>query len=221
MTQPAPSTSTADDVRPSAPLLLVPNGTAFLAGLCIMIVELLAGNVIAGFLGGSLYTWTSVIGVIMAGIAAGNYVGGRLADRFAADRLLGLLFLLSAAACATILRLNGLVGAALDGWDVTPGRIAVHVFAVFFVPGGLLGTMSPVIAKMALDRGLATGRTVGSVYAANAAGSIVGTFLTGFYLTPNFPTSRTIWTVAILLSIIGVCYLAAASVRRNRRANSA
>lgn len=221
MTQPAPSTSTTTDFRPSATLLLVPNATAFLAGLCIMVVELLAGNVIAGFLGGSLYTWTSVIGVIMAGIAAGNYVGGRLADRYAADRLLGLLFLLSAGACATILPLNGLVGAVLDGWDVTPGRIAVHVFAVFFVPGGLLGTMSPVIAKMALDRGLATGRTVGSVYAANAAGSIVGTFLTGFYLTPNFPTSRTIWTVAILLSVMGVCYLAAAARGMKRGANSA
>ena len=33
-------------------------------------------------------TWTSVIGIVLAGLAIGNYIGGRLADRYEARRTL-------------------------------------------------------------------------------------------------------------------------------------
>jgi len=48
-----------------------------------MVVELVAGRIISRHLGSSIYTWTSVIGVILGGLAVGNYVGGRLAARYA------------------------------------------------------------------------------------------------------------------------------------------
>ena len=49
----------------------------FISNSCIMILELIAGRIIAPSVGVSLYTWTSVIGVILAGISLGNYLGGR------------------------------------------------------------------------------------------------------------------------------------------------
>ena len=58
------------------------NATVFVAAACIMTVEILSTRLVARFLGSSLYTWTSAIGVVLAGISLGNYVGGRLADRF-------------------------------------------------------------------------------------------------------------------------------------------
>jgi len=57
------------------------NATVFISSACIMVIELVAGRLIARHLGSSLYTWTSVIGVVLAGMALGNYVGGRLAGR--------------------------------------------------------------------------------------------------------------------------------------------
>jgi predicted membrane-bound spermidine synthase len=57
---------------------LIPNFTVFISSLCIMVVELVAGRLIARHVGSSLYTWTSVIGIVLAGIAAGNYIGGRI-----------------------------------------------------------------------------------------------------------------------------------------------
>jgi predicted membrane-bound spermidine synthase len=60
----------------------LPCGVAFVASFCLMVVELVAGRLVARHLGSSLYTWTSVIGVVMAGLAVGNYTGGRLADRY-------------------------------------------------------------------------------------------------------------------------------------------
>ena len=56
--------------------LLIPTATVFFSSACIMILELVASRLIARHLGASLYTWTSVIGVVLAGITLGNYVGG-------------------------------------------------------------------------------------------------------------------------------------------------
>lgn len=186
---------------------IVPCTAAAIAGLCIMVVELVAGHVISGYLGQSIYTWTAVIGSILAGMSLGNYVGGRLADRYNPSRLLGLLFILAAAACFAIRPLNQVIGAALNAHDVGPARIILHVFLVFVLPGALLGTMGPVIAKSALDTGGPEGRTVGTVYACNAAGSIAGTFLTGFFLVPRFAISTIIATVAAVLLLAGLLYV--------------
>src|SRR5688500_10374 len=57
-------------------LWFIPNLTAFIASACIMIIELVASRVIARHLGSSLYTWTSVIGIVLLGITLGNLLGG-------------------------------------------------------------------------------------------------------------------------------------------------
>ena len=178
---------------------LIPNLTVFVSSLCIMVVELVAGRLIARHVGSSLYTWTSVIGIVLAGIAIGNYIGGRLADRYRAREALASLFLLSSAACLLIPLLNERVGQFYilrsQEWSL---RIALHVFFVFFLPAALMGTISPVAAKMALGLGRETGRTVGSVYSWGAVGSIVGTFMTGYFLIAQMGT------VAVLLSVAAV-----------------
>jgi spermidine synthase/Flp pilus assembly protein TadD len=66
--------------------------------------------------------------------------------------------------------------------------------------------ISPVVAKMALDQGLPAGRTVGDIYAWGAAGSIVGTFLAGFYLIAMMGTIAIIWTVAAALLLMSILY---------------
>ena len=53
----------------------------FLASFCGMSLELTASRVLAPVLGVSLYSWTGIIGVMLAGTACGNYLGGVFADR--------------------------------------------------------------------------------------------------------------------------------------------
>ncbi|UCF43722.1 MAG: fused MFS/spermidine synthase, partial [Planctomycetota bacterium] len=89
-----------------------------------------------------------------------------------------------------------------------PLRVFTHVLLVFIVPSTLLGTISPVVAKMALDQGLPTGRTVGDIYAWGAAGSIAGTFLAGYYLIATMGTVAIIWTVAAALLAMAILYWA-------------
>jgi predicted membrane-bound spermidine synthase len=54
-----------------------PNLIVFISSGCIMILELVAGRMIAPYVGVSLYTWTSIIGIVLAGISLGNYLSRR------------------------------------------------------------------------------------------------------------------------------------------------
>ncbi|MFA5252335.1 MAG: fused MFS/spermidine synthase [Phycisphaerae bacterium] len=187
--------------------ILVPAATVFFSSACIMIIELVAGRLIARHLGSSLYTWTSVIGVVLAGITVGNYLGGHIADRFPARKALAVLLGISSVACVVIVILNNLIGEWIWLWKLNwPVHAFTHVFLVFMLPSTLLGTISPVVAKMALDRGMPTGRTVGDIYAFGAAGSIAGTFLAGFYLIAVMGTIAIIWTVAAALLLMAIMY---------------
>ena len=189
--------------------ILIPSATVFFSSGCIMVLELVAGRLVAKYLGASLYTWTSVIGVVLAGITIGNYIGGRVADRFQARKALAVLFGISSLTCVVIVVLNNLVGDWILLWRLSwPMRVFTHVSLVFLIPSTLLGTISPVVAKMALDRGLPTGRTVGDIYAWGAAGSIVGTFLAGFYLIAAMGTIAIIWAIGAVLLLMAILYWA-------------
>ena len=59
---------------------------------------------------------------------------------------------------------------------------------------------------MALDRGLATGRTVGTIYAWGAAGSIVGTFITGYLLINWLGSVAIVWTIAAVLLVMSFAH---------------
>ncbi|HOV77439.1 MAG TPA: fused MFS/spermidine synthase, partial [Sedimentisphaerales bacterium] len=187
--------------------MFVPSATVFFSSACIMILELVASRLVARDLGSSLYTWTSIIGVVLTGIAAGNYLGGRIADRHPARRALAVLFGLASAACVSIIIVNNAVGSWLWLWRLSwPTHVFVHVLLVFLVPSVLLGTIAPVVAKMALDHGLPTGRTIGDLYAWGAVGSIAGTFLAGFYLISAFGSVTIIWGIGAAMLLAGILY---------------
>ena len=89
-----------------------------------------------------------------------------------------------------------------------PVRIAGHVFLAFFLPSTSLGCIGPLAAKMGLDLGRQVGRTVGSVYAWGAVGSIVGTFLTGFVLIARIGSLNVLAGVAAFLAVVAVLFAA-------------
>jgi tetratricopeptide (TPR) repeat protein/MFS family permease len=187
--------------------VFIVSATVFFSNACIMTVELVASRLVARNLGSSLYTWTSIIGIVLAGISIGNYIGGRLADKYNPRKTLSLLFCLASIACVAIIILNNVIGEWVWLWQLSwPVRVFLHVSLVFLLPSVLLGTISPVAATMALKTGLPTGRTIGEIYAWAAVGSIAGTFLTGFYLIASIGTVNIIWIIAGALLVMGIIY---------------
>lgn len=55
--------------------------TVFAAAGLLMVLEIVVARLLAPYVGVSLYTWTSIIGVILAGLSLGNWLGGVWADR--------------------------------------------------------------------------------------------------------------------------------------------
>lgn len=185
-----------------------PNLIVFISSGCIMILELVAGRIIAPYVGVSLYTWTSVIGIVLAGISLGNYLGGRLADRWASLRFLGLVFVLAGFSSFGVLTVDWLGRVGLSQWSIV-AEILLLTTALFFVPSLILGATSPIVAKLAVNDLAKTGLTVGKIYAAGTTGSIVGTFATGFVLISWFGTHTIVWSVASVLLAMGFLFILA------------
>jgi spermidine synthase len=178
---------------------------AFDSSFCVMVIELVASRMLAPYIGVSLYTWTSIIGVILAGIALGNFLGGRLADKRATPVLLGAVFLAGGTMTAVILPIIKVVGIA-DWWGSLPlmAVFVAKVALVFFAPSVVLSMVSPIVIKLALADIGQTGGVVGTIYAFSTIGSILGTFLTGFYFIMWFGTMVIVWIVAAILIVTGV-----------------
>lgn len=187
--------------------ILVASATLFFSCGCIVILELAASRLVACDLGSSLYTWTSILGVVLAGLSLGSYAGGRIADRYHPRRALAVLFGLASAACVGIIVVNNAVGAWTWLWHLSwPAHVFTHVLLVFLVPSFLLGTTGPVIVKTALEKGLAPGRTLGDICACGAAGAIAGTLLAGFYLIAAFGVATIIWALGAALLAMAILY---------------
>ncbi len=182
-----------------------PHAIAFFASACLMAVELLASRIIAEQTGTSLYSWTSVIGVVLSGMCLGNYLGGVLSDRVNPSRALGWLFLLASVSCVGVLVLSFLSGSLepFKGWH-WPALVFTTVLGIFFVPSLLLGTFGPAATKVAVQRSARVGATIGAVSAWSAAGSILGTLASGFYLVPALGTKSLAMLVASLLACAGL-----------------
>lgn len=185
--------------------LMLCNLIVFMSSVCIMVLELVASRLIAKHVGSSLYTWTSVIGVVLAGITVGNFAGGWLADRYKHEKILPWLFLAASVTSFSVLWLDRILAGRTRPDSIDwPMWVFLTVAEMFFLPAMMLGTISPVVASMALKRRRNTGMTVGNVYAWGALGSIVGTFLTGFYLIDAFGTRLIIGGTAAVLAILGL-----------------
>ena len=163
----------------------------FASSFCTMLIELAASRLLAPHVGVSLFSWTGIIGVVLAGVAVGNFVGGRVADRWPRPAVLGLcLFLGGVASLAIPLLLAPATAQPFLGIPGLPDlralglmpRIVALAATLFFVPVLLLGTISPQVIRLAItDLGHA-GRTAGRIYAWSTAGAIVGTFAAGWAL---------------------------------------
>lgn len=180
----------------------------FLSSACTLVLEIVAGRILAPFIGVSLYTWTSIIGVVLAGISLGNYLGGRIADRAGSRRTLGILLFAAGLTSLAILPLVAIANITTLFPTSVPlmMRIVLLTTMLFFVPSLIMGMISPVVVKLALKDLAQTGNVVGKIYAFSTLGSIFGTFATGFWLIANFGTRSIVLGVGVVLILMAFVF---------------
>jgi spermidine synthase len=175
----------------------------FIASFCTLVIEMIAGRILAPFVGVSIYTWTSIIGVILAGISIGAFVGGKLVDRFPTRKTLGWLLLISGLVALTIIPLTNLVAAYRFPLSLMM-RIFIVTTIIFFLPGCVLGTISPVVVRLTLKNLDNAGNVIGKIYALSTLGAIIGTFVTGFFLISWMGTRVIVLLMGVILILAAV-----------------
>ena len=177
-------------------------GLVFLASGAVLVLEILSVRLLAPYVGLTLETTTAIIGAVLAGIAVGAAVGGRLADLVNPRWLLVCLFVLGGLLVfATVPIIRALGPSGSSGGDAT----AIGVTFAALVPvAAVLSGVTPTIARLQLRDLRASGTIVGRLSGWATAGALVGTFVTGFVLVPRFPVSTTVLGVGIALVLVGV-----------------
>ncbi len=187
---------------------------SFIIGASIMIIEIAGVRVITPYLGSNFIIWTSTIGIIMASLSIGYYIGGKLSDKNSSSKTLSLIIF--SAGLYTLFTaftqfpfLKFLI--FYNSLNIYIASIIASLY-LFVVPSILLGIVSPYIIKLAIhQRNILvdeTGKIIGKFYAISTIGSIVGTFLCGFILVVFFGLEVISFAISAFIFIASIlCYL--------------
>ena len=180
------------------------NGALFLvaatSGL-VLVIEILAGRLMAPYVGVSIDTFTGIIGTILAGIAIGAAVGGVLADRFDPVKLIAQALLYGGALTWLSIPIVTSVGPNIGSG---PLAIVTLAAAAFVLPTAVLSGIGPMVAKLEIGDLDETGAVVGRLSAASTFGALVGTFGTGFILIAILPVRTIILAIGAVLVVAGI-----------------
>ena len=177
----------------------------FVSGAVVMALELVGSRILAPVFGDSIFVWGALIGVVMAALSLGYYVGGRMADRrpsYGTFTLIlisaGVLILLIPLSSPFILEVTYLSGA---GDRYGPILASLLLLAA---PTTLLGMVSPYSVRMSAESISTLGGISGSLGSISTAGSLFGTFFTVFVLIPSFGVRQIVFSLGVVLIAVAV-----------------
>ncbi len=200
----APTPTASAPVRGSAAPIRV---VVFVVGAASLGAEIAAARLLAPWFGASTIVWANTIATVLVALAAGYWIGGRLADRsptpaglsrlvLAAGVLLGIVPLVS----GSFLRIS------VDALDsISAGAFVGSLLAVLVLvalPVLLLGAVAPYALRLSVTRVEEAGGVAGRLYAISTFGSLAGTFLSALLLVPLVGTRRTFLAFALALALV-------------------
>jgi spermidine synthase len=187
-------------------------GVVFAAGVGTLATEIGASRLLAPYFGNSTIVWANVIGLTLASLSLGYWLGGRLADRRPTPRTLG--FVVVSAACLVAiatLASRPILDFSVEGLDRVSAGAAIGSFfgvlVLFVPPVTLLGMVAPFAIRLAIKDVETAGTVAGRLYAVSTIGSLLGTFLSALVTIPAFGTQRTLLASAALIGAGGAVLL--------------
>jgi MFS family permease len=171
------------------------------SGAAILVVETLSTRLVAPYVGLTLESTTAVIGVALAGIAAGASLGGRWSDVLPPRWVAAGALAVGGLGVLVVRPLIRLLGPALGAG---PYAAVVLVAVSTLVSVTALAMVTPAVTRASLSSLDGSGAVIGRLSAAGTLGSLAGVFLTGFLLVSLLPVT------AILLVTAASCLLLAA-----------
>jgi len=202
------------DARPAAlapTILLVGFGVS---GFAAMVYQVAWTRAVTLAIGSSTYAFTLIAGAFILGLTLGSLALGWMGDRDWGPYALALL--------PTVIGLSAVVTVAFLGTlPIRVTRLVIsaesfagqqwaefgQIFSIFVVPTFCMGGMLPIVSRYVARRREDAGRAVGTAYAANAAGTILGAFVGGFVLIPWIGMRWSILVGAVMSGTVGAAFL--------------
>jgi spermidine synthase len=195
------------------------------SGLTALAYEVIWTRTLTFFIGNSTYAFSAMLSTFLCGLALGSLLLARISDR--QHNLLALLGLLQGGIGVYGLLTIAILGHLFYGLDTwwegfssaswgTPVWLTfVKTFVVILPPTFAMGGTVPLVSKVVARGPQDIGRSLGTLYALNTCGAIVGAWVSGFVGVPYLGLQKSLMAIALLN--IGVCSVFLAHATHGRR----
>lgn len=198
---PTTSNSTSDPVRATSPELRTILIAVALSGFAAMLYEVAWNRMLALTLGSSTHAFSIMVATFITGISIGSWIITRWTPRngvlvaFAQCELaLAVILLFSMFQYESIpywfSRAAGLIARSEDTHRLYQWLQTSICFGVMLAPTICLGMTLPLASQAATSVLERTGSSVGTVFACNTGGTVLGAALTGLWLLPALGLPR-------------------------------
>ncbi|MDP2654547.1 MAG: fused MFS/spermidine synthase [Candidatus Omnitrophota bacterium] len=201
---------------PPAVLRVVIFSFFFVSGVCGLVYEVLWAKYLSNIFGSTAYAHTLVLAVFMGGLALGNALFGKTADKTKTDLLyfygvleigIGLYCILypNIADLIELIYLN--VGGGLGLSSTHPGLLGLQFLlnsVTILVPTALMGGTLPVMTKYLTRRKEDVLREISGLYFLNSAGAVLGSLACGFFFIRLWGMDTSITVAAMANMAVGL-----------------
>lgn len=188
----------------------------FASGFASLALEVIWFRLMTQQLDATTYAFTTMLAVVLIGIALGGALSVRLLRRNA-DWLAWLTVVQAATAVAV------LVGVGILTWErplgLAPMRAMPRIVLLVLLPSLLMGISFPLLLKLGVPSSSTShedatrGRLVGRFYSVNVLGAILGSIAGGFFIVPAVGT----WAALLLLAAVFLAAGAALALAHTNR----
>jgi len=196
-----------------------------LSGGAALIYEVTWTRTLSLLLGPSVQAFSLMLGAFITGLALGSWLLSRVADR---ERDLLPIFALlqwgtafSAVAFVPLVNsfpgfIRGILRSADGSFSELQLLNAGLIFIIMLVPTTCLGGVFPIAVKLYSRSIPSMGKRLGTIYAGNTIGAVVGSLFAGFLLIPVLGLQNTILAASFINGAIGGLLFLASGIGRQK-----
>jgi len=211
------------------PRFYTPEVILILGGFCVtgiasLIYQVAWTRIFSLLLGSSVYAFSLILTAFILGLALGTLVFSRIVGRFVdLKKVFGWLQVgigLSALAALPFFGKVPLVNRwvylnwGLDFTSIQWSNFLI-ILALIFIPTFLMGAQFPVVVRLVARNLKTLGHHVGTAYASNTVGTILGSLIGGFLLIPILGVQNTILWAVFVNIVLGIILLYTSSLTVN------
>jgi spermidine synthase len=184
---------------------------SFFSGLVFLSGEIIWARMISLLLGNRIYVTSLSLFIVLLAIGAGAKLGRELLRRFQPVCIIQACYLVSAAGLllSFLLKDQSLKMIVESGFILNAGvlvRLLPFVFSACVVPSVAMAVVFPVSIAVVPSGIRMRGEFIGSIFAVNTLGSVIGSLATSYFLFHYLGTNAAV-SVVVMLLLLCSCVL--------------